>query len=68
MLSHLITHLILRHNAETLESREGKLPFGVVAALGSEIAQLSQVFILLRKRELLVRHRGQGRFGLSNST
>jgi phosphatidylserine/phosphatidylglycerophosphate/cardiolipin synthase-like enzyme len=35
----------LRIIAETPESSEGKIPFGVITALGTELAQLSQVFI-----------------------
>lgn len=35
----------LRIIAETPESSEGKIPFGVITALGTDITQLSQVFI-----------------------
>jgi phosphatidylserine/phosphatidylglycerophosphate/cardiolipin synthase-like enzyme len=40
----------LRIIAETPESSEGKIPFGVITALGTEIAQLSQVFIWPRDK------------------
>ncbi len=40
----------LRIIAETPESSEGKIPFGVITALGTDITQLSQVFIWPRDK------------------